>query len=63
MQTRVQKWGNSLAVRIPAALSQRLHLNKRTLINMEIENNCLVIRTPCYDLDELLEKINLKNRQ
>ncbi len=61
MQTHIQKWGNSLAVRIPVILSKQLHLNPGSLVDMEIEGRSLVIRAPHYTLDEMLNQITEDN--
>lgn len=60
MQTSIHKWGNSLAVRIPAALAQKLHLTKGKKVTLELENNRLVI-CPQYSLEDLLAGITKEN--
>ena len=61
MHTHVQKWGNSLAVRIPLAISRQMNLHVNSLIEMEMEGNCLMIRIPHYNLDEMLSQVNSDN--
>ena len=41
---KIQKWGNSLAVRIPAKWARRLMLSEGMTIEMCMENNCIIIR-------------------
>jgi antitoxin component of MazEF toxin-antitoxin module len=41
---KIQKWGNSLAVRIPAKWARKLMLQEGMTIEMCMENNCIVIR-------------------
>lgn len=41
---KIQKWGNSLAVRIPAKWARRLMLQEGMTIEMCMENNCIMIR-------------------
>ena len=61
MKTHVQKWGNSLALRIPLALSKQLHLHFGSLVDMEVKGDSIVIRAPHYSLDEMLKQINKEN--
>lgn len=43
MKTRVQKWGNSLALRIPKSFAIEVGLQKGSLVEMSIDNEKLVI--------------------
>ena len=64
MIQKIQKWGNSLAVRIPKNLAEELHLQTNSEIEMVLEDRALVIRTisqPQYDLDELLAGVTSDN--
>ena len=40
----VQKWGNSLAVRIPARLAESLSIREGTQIDLECEAGAVVMR-------------------
>lgn len=63
MQTTVQKWGNSLAVRISAALARETGIAEGTEVDIFHENQKLII-LPLkrkYMLHELLEKMNDSN--
>ena len=62
MQSHVQKWGNSLALRIPAALAKKLNLYEGSSVFLEIEQGRLVVQPPKYDLDTMLGEITPKNR-
>lgn len=62
METHIQKWGNSLGIRIPMQLAKELHLSPGSLVTLEIENGRLVIQAPRYDLDSMLEAITPKNQ-
>ena len=58
MQTRIKKWGNSLAVRIPQTLARQLGLEPDSLVNMTAEEKGLTIqpmRRPPASLDALLD--------
>lgn len=61
-QSRIQKWGNSLGVRIPIQLAKQLHLHPGSPISLEIENGRLIVQTPHYNLDEMLKEITPKNQ-
>ena len=37
MQARVQKWGNSLAIRIPKSLATQSHLDQNSFVEMSVE--------------------------
>lgn len=62
MQSHIQKWGNSLGVRIPALLAKPLHLHAGSPVSLEIEEGKIVIKPPQYDLDAMLKAITPKNR-
>lgn len=64
--TTVQKWGNSLAVRIPKDIADRINITQGSEINV-VENEgkiTLVPRQPQikYSLDELLAQCKPENR-
>ena len=44
MKTRVQKWGNSLAIRIPKAFASQTGLAEDVEVSLELEKGKLVIR-------------------
>lgn len=55
----IQKWGNSLAVRIPASLADQLEVSAGTPVEIRAQNGSLVVtpRTrPRYSLRELLKR-------
>jgi antitoxin MazE len=60
VRIRVQKWGNSLAVRIPRSFARDTALNEGTEVELELEDGRLVI-TPVgdqeYDLSALLDRV------
>lgn len=60
MLTKVQKWGNSLAIRIPKALAEEAGLERGKQVNLHYEDGELRIRRrrrKRYDLDELLASV------
>ena len=65
MITKVQKWGNSLAVRIPRSVAQDTHLSSGNSVDMAVQDGRIVIapaRRPRFRLDELLKGVTTKNR-
>jgi antitoxin MazE len=61
MQTHIDKWGNSLGLRIPKNLAKKLHLHVGTPVVLDIENGSLVVKTPRFNLDDMLDKITSEN--
>jgi len=44
MITKVQKWGNSLAVRIPREMAQRFALKEGSDIGLQPDNGAIILR-------------------
>ena len=44
MQTKVQKWGNSLGVRIPRGVAEEVGLGAGTAVSLSAKNGELVLR-------------------
>jgi len=64
MLTKVQKWGNSLALRIPKAFARDAQLANDSLVEITmVEGRIIVtpVEAPTWTLDELLAGINKKN--
>jgi len=63
MLTKVQKWGNSLAVRIPSAFAKEIGLYPDTEVELKLEDDRLVIvpNNRKKQLEELLEQITPEN--
>lgn len=54
----IQKWGNSLAVRIPANLATQINLSEGTAVDVIAEQGALVVTaqsTKKYQLSDLLK--------
>lgn len=58
---QVQKWGNSLGVRIPKALAVKAGLDEGTEIEIDVEDGQLVIKPRAQTLDELLSQVTSDN--
>ena len=52
MRARVQKWGNSLAVRIPSAFAQEVRVDENSNVELSVRNGQLII-TPLLAEDSL----------
>ena len=65
MRSRVQKWGNSLAIRLPKSYASEAGMDKDSPVDISLENGKIVV-SPAYDdvpsLDELVAQINEHNR-
>ena len=64
MKTRIQRWGNSLAVRIPAAFARSLGLEQDSQVELTMTRSQLVIapvREPKPKLADLLDRITPAN--
>jgi antitoxin MazE len=64
MKTRVQKWGNSLAVRLPKSFAESLRLETGSPVEMSLEEGAVVIkpdRDNVWDLDSLLAAVTDEN--
>ncbi len=65
MKTRVQQWGNSLALRIPKAFAEQASIKKGTSISLTVHNGQIVLkplRRWKYSLRELVSQITPQNR-
>lgn len=64
MKTKIQKWGNSLALRIPISFAKETNLKNGSFVNLSLIEGKLVarpIKEKVYSLKELLSKINKDN--
>jgi antitoxin MazE len=61
MQSRVQKWGNSLGVRIPFSLAERTGLKEGVPVDLQADDDALVIRRKQYSLEQLLAQVSTDN--
>jgi antitoxin MazE len=64
MKTRVQKWGNSLAVRIPKSFAAEVGLQADAAVELSVVEGRLVVRPvtpPRLTLEELLRGVTDEN--
>jgi antitoxin MazE len=65
METRVQKWGNSLALRIPKPLADEIGLKDNSSVQLSLHNQQLIIipmLKPAFSLEALLAQVTEANR-
>ena len=64
MITTIQRWGNSLALRIPKAFASQANLEEDTRVDLMIRGESIVVRVarPEYSLDDLLKQVTPSNR-
>ncbi len=67
MLAKVQKWGNSLALRVPKALAEEIGVGPDSPVELTVRDNALVIepvrKRAKYDLDRMLDEITPDNLQ
>ncbi len=64
METKVQKWGNSLALRIPKAFAEETHITQDMTVNLSVQDGVIVIKPVArrrYSLDDLLAQVTDEN--
>jgi antitoxin MazE len=64
MRSKVQKWGNSLAVRIPKPYAEEIGLEAETAVEVSLEEGRLVVARPesyVFLLEELLKGVTAEN--
>jgi antitoxin MazE len=66
LRIHFSKWGNSLALRIPAAYARQIGACENGSAELTIENGTLIVspvqETPEFDLDVLVAQITDNNR-
>ncbi len=65
MDTMVQKWGNSLALRIPRSVARDSHLHQGSVVDIVLIAGKIVVkpkRQRHYTLAQLLKGVTRRNR-
>lgn len=65
MKTAVQRWGNSLALRIPRAYAAETRISEGSEVELTLKSGALVVRAvrrKRYSLPDLLKGITPANR-
>ena len=64
MRVEIQKWGNSLAVRIPKAIAVESKISQGSEVDLTLEKGRVVltpVKPPEYSLEELLAGVSRDN--
>jgi antitoxin MazE len=63
MRTKIQKWGNSLAVRLPKSMADEVAFHDESPVDLTVVGNAIVLKPakPFYRLDDLLAGITPEN--
>ncbi len=64
MQTKIQKWGNSLALRIPKAFADEISIEQNASVEISVIEGKIVIAPIAeaeFTLDELLAAVTPEN--
>jgi antitoxin MazE len=64
MKTRAQKWGNSLAIRVPKSVAQQVGLKEQDDLEIEVQDGNVVLKPQLqrvYRLEDLVKQITQKN--
>ena len=64
MITKIQKWGNSLGLRIPKGVARGARVREGTTVTLAVSNGRLVVaplETRGYELEDLLAGVTRKN--
>lgn len=65
MTTTVQKWGNSLALRIPSSLAKDIHLHRGSEVEVAVVEGTMVIKPKGrrkFSLNQMVKGITSSNR-
>ena len=63
MTATIQKWGNSLALRIPRAVAQQIKVSEGETVELRVDADALVVRPARrhYRLADLLRRVTPAN--
>ena len=64
MKVQIQKWGNSLALRIPKSFAVESKIEQGSTVEISLESGKIIVfpvAEPDFSLDELLAKITPEN--
>lgn len=61
MDIHLQKWGNSLAVRLPAKFLKHLNLKGGSVMELVLKDDHLLLLPKTYQLTTLLETVTPEN--
>ena len=64
MKTTAQKWGNSLAIRVPKSLAEQAGIKVKDDLEIEVRKGALVLKPHLrrvYRLEDLVKRITPRN--
>lgn len=64
MKARIQKWGNSLALRIPKSFATQSSIEQGSVVDLSLDNGRMIVertREQEYSLEDLLARVTKKN--
>jgi antitoxin MazE len=63
MTSKIQKWGNSLGIRIPKNIADSIELHENAEVEIEVKDGAILIfpKNKSYTLSSLLSGINKSN--
>ncbi|HEY8205320.1 MAG TPA: AbrB/MazE/SpoVT family DNA-binding domain-containing protein [Pyrinomonadaceae bacterium] len=64
MKARIQKWGNSLALRIPKSFAAHSSIEQGSVVDLSLDNGRMIVEAAKeqeYSLEELLARVTKKN--
>jgi len=62
MEAKIQKWGNSLGIRIPIHIIKDLSLKNGSIVDINEESDMIIIRSKVkFELNEIVDSINDEN--
>lgn len=65
MQTKIQRWGNSLGLRIPKSFAAEAQVEAGSVVEISVEDGALIVRSvsaPSYRLEDLLSGVTSSNQ-
>jgi antitoxin MazE len=64
MKATIQKWGNSLALRIPKSFATHSSITQGTVVDLSLDNGRMIVEPSKeheYSLEYLLSRVTKKN--
>jgi len=61
MQFQIKKWGNSLGIRIPKVLAEKVGFFEGTPVELRLSDDAIIIRRKRYSLEELMSRVTPEN--
>jgi antitoxin MazE len=65
MNTTIQKWGNSLALRIPSSVAKEMQVREGSMVELTVEEGKIVVKAAKkrrLSLAQLLKGVTKENR-